>query len=271
MKRSLQVMLITAVLAAPTLSVADPVPMSSDWDVSLGLATITLPSYLGDNKNRSLIAPDISVSYKDRFFASTLGGLGYNVINQNGWRAGPIVKYHAGRQENGDESYFVDDGTTNDLQGLGDIEGTAEIGGFVEYTKNFFQTSLEIRQGIDGHEGALGDVSIQYLGQQLIAGKSVAYAIGPQAVLGDSDYLSAFFSVDEQQSAASGLSIYEADGGILSYGLRGSVVVPVTDRVSVVGFGSVNRLADEVADSSLVSTRGSDDQASAGIVLNVSF
>jgi len=77
--------------------------------------------------------------------------------------------------------------------------------------------------------------------------------------------------VQLQQSAASGLSIYEADGGILSYGLRGSVVVPVTDRVSVVGFGSVNRLADEVADSSLVSTRGSGDQASAGIILNVSF
>lgn len=271
MKKILPAMLVTTALASPTLSVADSTPVSPNWDVSVGLSTITLPSYLGDNKNRSMIAPDISVNYKDRFFGSTLGGVGYNVINQRGWRAGPIAKYHAGRRENGNESYFVDGDATDDLQGLGDINGTAEIGGFVEYTKNAFQANLEIRQGTDGHEGAAGDVTIQYIGQRTIASKPVAFAIGPQATLGDSDYLNAFFGVDEQQSVASGLSVYEADGGLLSYGVRGSVVVPVTSRVSVIGFGSVNRLADEVSDSSLVSTRGSNNQTSAGIVLNVTF
>lgn len=271
MKQSLHVMLVTALLATPTLSLADSVPRPSDWDISLGLATITMPAYMGDNTNRSLIAPDISISYKDRFFASTLGGLGYNLINHNGWRAGPLVKYHAGRQENGDESFFVDDETSNDLQGLGNIDDTAEIGGFVEYTNNFLQTSLEMRQGTDGHEGAVGDVSIQYIGQQRVGARPVAYAVGPQVSLGDSDYLNAFFGVDAQQSAASGLSVYETDSGLLSYGVRGSVMVPVTDRVSVIGFGIVNRLAEDVSDSSLVSTRGSDDQASAGIVLKMSF
>lgn len=200
-----------------------------------------------------------------------MGGLGYNLINQDGWRAGPIIKYHAGRQQDGDEAYFVDDKKTDDLQGMGDIDGTAEFGGFVEFTNNFITTTLEIRQGTDGHEGMIGDVSVQNIGSQLLGGKLVFFSVGPQVSVGDSTYLGAFFGVNEQQANGSGLSAYEISGGVLSYGVHGSVVVPVTDHVSLIGFGGIDILAEDVADSPLVATRGSDKQSSAGIVLNVTF
>jgi len=271
MKNALITATAITILSTSAATTADTVPSRSDWDVSVGLATITVPSYLGDNKNRSLIAPDLSVSYKGRFFLSTLGGLGYNLVNQNGWRAGPIAKYHGGRRQDGDQSYFVDDDNTSDLQGLGDIDGTAELGGFVEFTNSFLNASLEVRQGTNGHEGAIADVSVQYVGSQLVGGKSVSYGIGPRISVGDSDYLSAFFGVNEAQAIGSGLSTYEVNSGLLSYGLHGSLVVPVTKRVSLIGFGGVDFLADDVADSPLVATRGSDEQGSAGVLLNVSF
>ena len=41
------------------------------------------------------------------------------------WRAGSILKYDVGRRQDGDELYFVDNESTDELQGLGDIDGTA--------------------------------------------------------------------------------------------------------------------------------------------------
>lgn len=271
MKNSLITTTVVAILSTSSATTADTRRSSSDWGVSVGLATITVPSYLGDNKNRSLIAPDLSVSYKGRFFLSTLDGLGYNLVNKDDWRAGPIVKYHGGRRQDGDQRYFVDDDNTTDLQGLGDIDGTAELGGFVEFTNEFLNASLEVRQATDGHEGAIGDVFVQYFGNRLVGDKSVFYGIGPKISVGNSDYLNAFFGVNEAQAIGSGLSTYEVNSGLLSYGIHGSLVVSITDRVSLIGFGSVDVLADDVADSPLVATRGSDEQGSAGILLNVSF
>lgn len=270
MKNSLHTVLVSAFLSTSTIVAADTA-QSSDWNLSVGLASISTPSYLGDDNNRSVIAPDINATYKGRFFVSTLGGMGYNLINQNGWLAGPIVKYHAGRLEDGDEGYFVDNQVTKDLQGLGDISGTAEIGGFVEYSNRFINTRLEIRQGADGHKGAVGEASVQYIGSQSIAGKPLMYSVGPQVGFGDANYLDAFFGVDEQQSVRSDLSAYEIDGGLLSYGVRGSLILPVTNRVSIMGFGTYEVLSEDVADSSLVSSRGSDDQGSVGVILSMSF
>lgn len=271
MKNSLLMVSAATLLATSHPSMADPSPASPDWDASIGLATITLPSYLGDDRNRTLIGPNLSISYKSRFFASTSGGLGYNLINKDGWRAGPIVKYHAGRQQDGDEGYFIDDENTDDLQGLGDIDGTPELGGFIEFAKGSMKASLEIRQGTDGHEGAIGDASVQYIGNQVLGGRPMFFEIGPKLSVGDSDYLGTFFGVNEQQADASGLSPYEIDGGVLSYGAHGSVVFPMTDHVSLIGFGGMDVLAENIADSPLVATRGSDEQGTAGIVLNVSF
>jgi outer membrane scaffolding protein for murein synthesis (MipA/OmpV family) len=41
-----------------------------------------------------------------------------------------------------------------------------------------------------------------------------------------------YFGVNARQSAASGLSRYTADAGLLSYGVSGSVVVALTKHVS---------------------------------------
>lgn len=271
MKISLITATVIAAISTTTSARADTPPASSDWDMSIGLATITVPSYLGDNKNRSLIAPDLSVSYKGRFFISTLSGIGYNLINQDGWRAGPIVKYHAGRRQDGDQNYFVGDENTTDLQGLGDVEGTAELGGFVEFTHDLMTASMEVRQATDGHEGAIGEMSVQYVGSQVLGGKTVSFGVGPKLSFGNSDYLRAFFGINETQAADSGLSPYSVNGGLVSYGVHGSLVFPVTDRVSLIGFGGVDVLAEDIADSPLVATRGSDEQGSAGVLLNVSF
>ena len=62
--------------------------------------------------------------------------------------------------------------------------------------------------------------------------------------------------VDAGQSAASGLDEFDANGGVLSYGVGSSVVVPFNDRISAVSFARYQRLVGDAADSSLVEDRG---------------
>ena len=56
-----------AILILPIYSFADD---SSDWAVSLDLAIVSMPTFLGDDMNRIALAPNVSISYKDSFFAS---------------------------------------------------------------------------------------------------------------------------------------------------------------------------------------------------------
>ena len=265
------VCLVAAALwVAPSGAEDRPAP-SSDWSVSLGIISFSAPGYLGDDDARTALVPSLDVSYRERVFLSSTEGLGANLVREGGWRAGPILAYHPGRAEDGSQPYFVGDDDTDDLRGLGDVDPTAELGAFVEYTAGPLVSSVTLRRGLDGHGGLVGEAAVRWTGGASVAARPFAYVIGPELVVGDKDYIGAFFDVDAAQSAASGLAAHDADGGIVSYGLRGSIVVPLGGGVSLIGFGAYDVLGEEPGDSSLVSARGSDEQGAIGASVSVSF
>lgn len=241
------------------------------WQFTIGPGVIYAPSYLGDDEYRVRVVPGVSIKYEDRFFASIQNGIGYNVINSDGWRAGPVAKYDFGRDEDGSSTFAVSGNDTNDLVGLGDVNGTAELGGFVKYTRNAWTGSLEVRQGIGGHEGLIGELGVSYGGQLTLGQMPARFSIGPKLVFASDNYNSAFFDVNTGQSTRSGLAVYDAEAGLVSYGLQGSFILPITKSLTFVTFGTIDQLGSEIADSSLVSTRGSDTQARLGVTLNYTF
>lgn len=243
---------------------------NDDWKYSVSAGGIFAPQYRGDDEYRLNMFPNISVEYGDRFFAS-LAGVGYNVINNNGWRIGPVAKYDFGRDEDGSSPLGITGDDTNDLIGLGDVDGTFEIGGFVEYSIEQFTAKVELRQGINGHEGFIGEGELKYGNSVNAFGKNIYYSFGPEFVFGNDDYTSAFYGVNAAQSARSGLAQFDAEGGLVSYGFHGSIVVPATDNISVIGFAGYDKLAGDVADSTLVQQRGSEDQGIVGLLLNYNF
>ena len=203
------------------------------------------------------------------FFAS-LEGVGFNLLNQNGFRAGPIAKYDFGRDEEGSNPLgFGND--SDDLKGLGDVDGTVELGGFFEYTFRQFSAKVELRQGVGGHEGLVGEVEVKYNNTFSAFGRPFYYSLGPEISFADENYNSAFFDVSAGQSAASGLSQYDAGAGINTVGFHAALVVPVTEKVSLIGFGGVDQLVGDIADSSLVQERGSETQGVFGVMLNYRF
>lgn len=243
---------------------------NAGWQYTVGAGMIAAPNYFGDDEYAISALPNIQVKYDDKFFASVQEGAGYNVINNENWRAGPIIRYAFSRDEDG-EGPFQISGDTGDLEGLGDVDGTVELGGYIEYTINPISTKLELRQGAGGHEGFIGNLSINYKGRTLVSQRPIFFTFGPDISFADSNYHEAHFNVNSSQSAASGLSEYDADAGILSYGLGGTIIVPITQNVSTVLIANYAHLGDESADSSLVEERGSEHQGMVGAFLNYTF
>lgn len=233
----------------------------TDWTFTIGAAGLYTPDFLGSKDYSAVPVPDLKVEYKDDFFASVFDGVGYNVINSDGWRAGPVVKYAFGRDE--------DDNSA--LRGLGDVDGTVELGGFIEYELEPFSAKLELRQGVNGHEGLIGEVGLSYSNAVDLFGPPIFFSFGPRLSFGDETYNNAFFGINGSQSARSGLSRYEAESGLVSYGIGGFAMMPVTDSISISVFGGYDRLGSQAADSPLVSERGSENQLMVGFGISYQF
>ncbi len=246
-------------------------PQNPDWRFSLGAGTVYAPAYVGAEDYQLSVYPDARAYYKDTFFASIPEGVGYNVINKDGWRVAPLAKIGWGRDEDGEGPFAVTGRDVNALRGMGDVDDALEVGGLVEYTHRPFTTKVELRQGIGGHEGMIGEAGVNYGGQLAQYTRPVSYSFGPRLVWGDSDYNNAFFGVDNGQSARSGLSPYKADSGLVSYGVGGMMMVPVTDTIAVTAFTSYDRLGEEPGDSPLVEERGSKNQFMTGLGMSYQF
>jgi outer membrane protein len=226
------------------------------------------PAYEGADAYQLSTYPDLRMSYGDRFFASVPEGIGYRVLHDEDWSLGPIVKYDFGRKEDGEGPFVIAGDTTDDLLGLGDVEGAVEIGGFAEYRLGPFTAKASVRQAISGHEGLVGDFGIDYGTEYFGFGPPLIFSIGPKLRLADTTYHDAYFSITDGQSLASGLSPYEAAGGIVSVGARTSVIMPVTERVAVLLFASFDRLTGDAANSPIVTERGTPNGGRLGLFLS---
>src|SRR3990167_2646834 len=107
-------------------------PSEAGWSVTIGLAPVLSPAWQGSRDMALSIFPDLRVNYGDVIFASIPEGLGWNAVNTNGWKAGPLAKVRFGRDEERGGSPFLITGGSDGLRGMGNVAAAAELGGFVE-------------------------------------------------------------------------------------------------------------------------------------------
>jgi outer membrane protein len=241
-----------------------------DWEVLVGGGVLAAPSYEGDDDYRFSVLPSIQINYRKKFFASVEGGVGYRVVDTEAFRAGPIARVKFERDDDGGQSFAVTGDDTDDLRGLGDVDTSFELGAFAERNIGPVALGAEIRKAVTGHEGAVLDFGARWSGRSLAFGPPVIWSIGPRARIVDENYNRAYFGVTPQQSAASGLPVFEAEGGLHSYGLGASAIVPLSPKGewTAVLFAGVDRLSGDAADNPLVQLRGAEDQASLGLFLS---
>lgn len=249
---------------------AGPPPTPQGWTMTVGVAPVFGMAWSGSKDTALSIFPDLRVNYKDTLFLSVQDGLGWNAVNRDGWKAGPIVRSRFGRNEDDGGSPFLIAGGSDALRGMGDVDIAGEAGAFVEKrlgARRQWRLRAEVRQGFGGHEGVVGDVLAQYSGR---SGK-VIYAVGPRATFASGDFMRTFYGVDAGQAARTGLAVSRPDGGLVSYGLGANLVRPLDRKRAVALFAGVDRLGGEPASSSLIRERGQRTQFSLGLGYSYRF
>ena len=271
--RLLSLSLVLSLLVSPVCAAAAAEERAAkDWRVSIGSGLIVAPAFTGARDYTLLLVPDLRVAYKELFFANVRDGIGYALLDAGGWRAGPVVTYTFPREEGEGGSIFRIAGRSSDaLQGMGDVDGTASLGGFAEYSLSPYKVRLHLQQGVNGHQGLLGEMKISYGGTLTYNGPPLIYSFGPHIKFGDQRYLNAYWGITPEQSTRSGLETYSADAGLIAYGLNGFARLPLTGSFSASLLLGFDRLAAPVADSPLIRVRGAENQVMGGFFLGYAF
>lgn len=234
---------------------------SGDWYITLGGATFMAPEYEGDDDNSLQFSPIVSVGRQSRQggFTSRNDSASFTLLNQDVVRAGITGKLIMPR----------DNDTSNDLKGLNEIKFGGEAGGFLDiYATDWLRARAEVRHGIRSHHGIVADFSADAF---VDLTPDLRLSGGPRATLASNDYQDAFYKVSPSQSAASGISAYDPDGGLHSAGVGAALTWQATDRIELASFAEYKRLLGDAGDSSLVRERGSRDQLMFGISASYRF
>lgn len=237
-------------------------PPTSDWKVKLGGGVMLAPDYEGSDDYEFKPIPDVEINYRDSLILKN-NSLSYNALRAfdpaSNWRAGPRARYGFGRDQ--------DDNAA--LRGLGDVDPSVELGGFVGYGAGPWSTELSLLQDVgDGHEGLVAELESGYsfrftprLGARVSA--SMTYA--------DENYMQSFFGVTPAQSLRSGYAVEDADAGLKDAGVMFGMTYGLTENWALGGFVGYKRLLGDAADSQIVDGQGSANQIRTGLTLGYSF
>ncbi len=233
-----------------------------DWKVKVGGGAMLAPDYQGSDDYEFKPIPDIEINYRDALVLKNTA-LSYDAMRAispgSNWKAGPRARYVFGRDQ--------DDNAA--LRGLGDVDPSVEVGGFVGYGVGPWSGELSVMQDVaDGHDGLIAEVSGGYgfrftprLGARVSAG--VTYA--------DDSYMQSYFGVTPSQAARSGYAAQDADAGFKDAGLTLGLTYGLTENWALGGFLGYTRLLGDAADSQIVDREGSANQIRTGLTLSYTF
>jgi outer membrane scaffolding protein for murein synthesis (MipA/OmpV family) len=246
--------------------------------IAVGVAPIYAPVWQGSRDYSLAIYPDVRVNFRDTIFFSLPDGLGWNAVNRDGWKIGPLFKFRFGRDEESGGSPLLITGGSDALLGMGDIGFAGEPGMFAQYrfARGKARVRAELRHGIGGHAGLVADASIGWSDSvgSPEEGNFWLFSATLRGTYGSGDYTNTYFGVTEAQAAATGLSPFRAGDGLVSSGVNAGVtrLVGRGGRLGAVTlFGGYDRLGDVVAESSLILERGKRDQFSMGLSYGFRF
>jgi outer membrane protein len=243
---------------AGTASASAQTP-DSDWiygasgeDIVLevGGGIQTRPEYEGSDEYTLWPWPVVSLDYLHLPFA-TFGG------KETALKFSPSFRIIAKR----------DDDDFSELEGLGDVDTAFEVGGTVSYRVGMFRGLATLRKGFGGHEGWVGEGGIDAIFDPT---PKFELALGPRVHFASDDYLDTYLGVTPAQSAASGLPVFDPDGGVKGAGAAAEGKYRLSRRWAVVGKASYERLIGDAADSPITDL-GSKNQFTANIGLTYRF
>jgi len=233
-------------------------------NIRLGLGPAISPDYEGADNYDIKPLPLLSFRYKDlievdnNHLRVNLFGLN-SLVRKKHFRAGPQIRVDFGRDE--------DDNP--DLSGLGNIGTSVELGVFGSYTVGPARARIRVLHDVaGGHSGTkvIGDVRWVLLKTDRLAVSGSA-----STTWADNTYMDEFFGINTAQALASGLPSFNAGAGLKDAGISVVANYKLSRHWALLGNVEYKRLLGDAGDSPIVSTRGSADQAAAGVFVIYSF
>jgi outer membrane protein len=160
-----------------------------------------------------------------------------------------------------------DDDDYSELEGLGDVDAAFEFGATAAYRYEMWRGFATVRHGFGGHHGIVGKLGVDAVVEPT---PRLSVSAGPRLHFADSDYLDTYLGVTAAQSAASGLSEFDPDGGLKGVGVEAEARFALTPRWSIVGSAGYERLVGDAADSPITGV-GSENQFTAALGLTYRF
>jgi outer membrane protein len=236
-------------------------PVTSDWTITLGVEGRVLPSYegSGDSMLRPFPLFDVRRAGKPANFRSPRDGFSFGILDYGRFIVGPTTKVRFARNEGSDTS----------LRGLGDVGWAFEAGAFAEYwPTDWLRTRVELRQGFGAHHGLVSDITADLV---VPVAPRLTLSAGPRMTLVTSAYTGPYFSITPRQSLASGLPVYNAQGGFHSAGAGLQARYEWSPQWATHMFVEYERLTGDAAYAPLVVQYGRRDQIQLGLGATYSF
>src|SRR5262245_7777440 len=190
------------------MRVKAPPAAAYDWTITLGAEGRVEPIFQGSKRYELHPYPlfDLRRYGTPERFHGPRDGIGVGLIEGSNFIIGPVGQLKMERRERDDTV----------LTGLGDVPWALELGAFAEYWwMPWLRTRAEIRQGVTGHHGVVADL---FADAVVPVSPQLTLSGGPRVTLATGAATRPYFSINAVQSAASGLPIFDAEGGLRSVG-----------------------------------------------------
>jgi len=228
----------------------------SDWSVRIGATGIYKPEYEGSEDHELQGFPMINIIWRDTIFLHPRKGLGAYLWKHDDMKLGVSVSYSFGRDE--DDS--------DDLEGLGDVDGGAAANVLFEW--GIDDLSFDARYE---HQFTGADTGFQVhmaLGYNVRIGEKIMFKPSARTTYASSECMDEYFSISPGQSRRSGLSVYDADPGFRSVGIHLISIYRIDRQWGLQAMAGYDRLVGDTADSPVVKD---EDQYLLGVGLSYNF
>lgn len=233
------------------------------WLLTVNGTVLVSPSFPGAKTYGFVAFPSLSLRRTDSAenFQAPDDGVSIALFGDSQWSVGLTGRYQQGRYRDSDRTR---------LYGIHDAKWAIEPGLFAEYwaVPDTLRLRGEVRYGINGYNGLVGNLSADYVKR---VGK-FTLSVGPRLAVAGSEYMDTYFSVNPLDAAFNGrVSAYSADAGIKSVGVAAAATYKWNDSFSTTVRGGYDRLVGSAADSPIVKNLGSKDQFTVGATASYTF
>lgn len=228
-------------------------------DLSVGVGPVYKPDYYGSDDYQFYADPAAYVRLNNFMFFDD-DGADFALFGFSSFRFGPTLRIVGKRDQDDNPA----------LAGLGDVGETFEFGGFAASTfLDRYTVRFKVRHGIKtGHRGTIVDANATAL---LFKWGPVSTSVSAQAAWIGDNYANAYFSITPEQSARSGLPVYDAEAGFRDIGGSFNAYINVGKRWSVNPYVSYRYIFDNYANTPIIADYGDRNQFTVGFHLMREF